>query len=218
MTGTSGSDKYVGSAFGDILNGAGGNDHMRGVAGNDTYYVDNAADVVDESAAGSNGTDTVRSSIAFSLSDTIQVKGAVENLTLIGTIAINGTGNALANTIAGNAVSNTLTGGLAGDAFLFNTTLDKKLNVDLLADFSPDEGDRILLDNAIFGKLKKEGALKGKFFAEGKKAKDGNDYIVFNPKNNSVGYDKNGDNKGGAVKFAVLPDGVDLTKADFLVV
>lgn len=96
--------------------------------------------------------------------------------------------------------------------------MNKKTNVDVLADFSPDQGDRLLLDNAIFRKLKTEGALKGKFFQEGKKAGDRNDYIVYNPKNDSVTYDKNGDKKGGAVKFAIVPDGVDLTKADFFVV
>jgi len=235
VTGTAGVDKYVGSAFADILRGLAGNDqlrgggggdtldggpgadNMRGGSGNDTYVVDNGGDVVDE-ATGGSGVDTVRSSISFSLSDTVHVKGAVENLVLIGAAAIDATGNALANTIAGNGASNTLTGGPAGDSFLFNTALDKKLNVDLLADFDPGEGDRILLDNAIFKKLKKEGALKGKYFVEGKKAKDGNDYLVHNPKNDTLGYDKNGDKKGGFVKFAILPKGADVDHHDILVI
>ena len=38
---------------------------MRGWAGNDTYVVDNAGDIVNES--GSNGIDTVQVEISFSL-------------------------------------------------------------------------------------------------------------------------------------------------------
>ena len=72
-----------------------GADNMRGGAGNDVYVVDNAGDIVDESMAGSNGIDTVQSSISFSLANTARVLGAVENLTLLGSGNINGTGNAL---------------------------------------------------------------------------------------------------------------------------
>jgi len=73
---------------------------MTGGAGNDTYVVDNAGDIVVEVASG--GTDTVEASVAWSLGI------EVENLTLTGTAAINATGNTLANTLRGNAGNNTL--------------------------------------------------------------------------------------------------------------
>ncbi len=74
----------------------------------DTYVIDNAGDVADET--GGDGTDTVQSSITFSLSDALHAKGEIENLTLTGTAAINGTGNELANVITGNAANNILAG------------------------------------------------------------------------------------------------------------
>lgn len=72
---------------------------MTGGSGNDTYYVDNASDVVTELVSG--GSDTVVSTINYTL-------GAnVENLTLDGS-AVFGTGNDLSNYILGSAVGNTI--------------------------------------------------------------------------------------------------------------
>ena len=98
-----------------MLNGGAGGDTMCGVGGNDVYVVDNAADIVDESLTGSSGTDTVQSSITFSLADTARVRGSVENLTLTGSSNINATGNALNNTLTGNSGNNTLDGGAGAD-------------------------------------------------------------------------------------------------------
>ena len=81
-----------------------------GGAGNDTYVVDNAGDVVNES--GGSGTDTVQASVSFSLADPVHAIGSIENLTLTGTDAINATGNNLDNVIVGNSGANILTGGL----------------------------------------------------------------------------------------------------------
>ena len=52
--------------------------------------------------------------------------GAIENLTLTGTAAINGTGNALDNVITGNDGNNVLTG-LAGADTLFGAAGNDKL-------------------------------------------------------------------------------------------
>jgi Ca2+-binding RTX toxin-like protein len=83
---------------------------MIGGAGNDTYIVDNAGDIVTEGAG--LGTDTVRAGVSYTLA------GNVENLVLTGTGAINGTGNLLANVLTGNAAANVLTGGLGDDTYV----------------------------------------------------------------------------------------------------
>ena len=120
--------------------------------------------------------------------------------------------------VDGGLGNDSLTGGPGGDSFRFTAALDKKTNLDTIADFSHAD-DTILLDNAIFKKLKKEGALKGKYLELGKKADSKKDFVVYNEKNGVLGYDKNGDKKGGLIKFAVLdgsPD--DISKDDFLVI
>lgn len=109
LYGEAGADRITGGLGNDKIDGGLGADTMLGGAGNDVYIVDNADDIVDERAAGSNGVDTVQASVHYTLGT------GVENLTLTGTVAINGTGNNLANVIVGNAAANTLNGGTGAD-------------------------------------------------------------------------------------------------------
>jgi Ca2+-binding RTX toxin-like protein len=88
---------------------------MRGMAGNDAYVVDNAGDIVDESIAGSSGTDSVHSLIDFNLGNAVTVKGTVENLVLAGSANIHATGNGLGNLLVGNSGINILNGGAGID-------------------------------------------------------------------------------------------------------
>ncbi|MBY5355298.1 calcium-binding protein [Rhizobium leguminosarum] len=87
--------------------------HLYGGTGNDTFTVTNANQIVDESRGG--GTDTVMSSISFSLKDTAHTIGNVENLTLTGTANLNGTGNGLVNVLVGNSGNNILDGSTGAD-------------------------------------------------------------------------------------------------------
>jgi Ca2+-binding RTX toxin-like protein len=121
--------------------------------------------------------------------------------------------------IAGGPGNDGLTGGAGADRFLFNTKIKAKGgNVDTISDFSAAE-DTILLDNAIFKKLKAEGALQAKYFEIGKKAKSGKDAIIYNDKTGDLIYDTNGKKKGGALVFAKL-EGIpaDVSVADFVVI
>ncbi|HJV81887.1 calcium-binding protein [Noviherbaspirillum sp.] len=107
LYGYAGNDGLNGYEGNDVLDGGVGADSMFGGAGDDTYVVDSGTDVIVEYAG--EGTDTVLSSVTMTL-------GAnVENLTLTGNSAINGTGNALANVLVGNSANNTLDGGTGTD-------------------------------------------------------------------------------------------------------
>ncbi|MDQ4086550.1 MAG: S8 family serine peptidase [Pseudomonadota bacterium] len=97
-----------GNAAANLLDGGAGADTLIGHAGNDTYVVDAVGDVVRELAGA--GTDTVRTSVSFSLAGE-----GIENLILTGTAPVNGTGNALANSITGNSGDNVLNGGTGAD-------------------------------------------------------------------------------------------------------
>jgi YVTN family beta-propeller protein len=114
INGAAGKDTINALGGNDLINGGAGEDRMFGGTGNDTYVVDNSGDVVNET--GGNGFDTIQSSISFRLSDALHAIGAIENLTLTGTAAINGTGNALANVITGNSGNNILEGLGGADA------------------------------------------------------------------------------------------------------
>ncbi|MFA6946284.1 MAG: calcium-binding protein, partial [Pedobacter sp.] len=109
LTGNSGNNILTGGVGNDTINGGVGVDTMVGGTGNDTYTVDNKGDVVTETSTLATEIDTVNSSISYTLGANL------ENLTLTGTAAINGTGNALNNILAGNSGNNILTGGAGND-------------------------------------------------------------------------------------------------------
>ncbi len=156
LNGLAGNDQLFGYGGQDVLDGGTGNDSMTGGEGDDTYVVDAAGDVVTELTG--EGTDLVRASVHHILATNI------ENLTLLTTAALNGTGNLLNNTLTGNSAVNVLTGaggndtlyGLGGNDTLHggtgNDTLDGSWGNDTYQ-FGRGEGqDRIVeSDNTTTG-------------------------------------------------------------------
>ncbi|MBX3576782.1 MAG: calcium-binding protein [Rhizobiaceae bacterium] len=236
-TGNGLANLLVGNAAANTLDGLAGADTMQGGHGNDLYVVDNGGDVVDEQTIASSGIDTVLASVSFNLADTARAMGLVENLTLTGFAAVNGTGNALANVLIGNAAANvlsggagkdvlagglgadTLTGGASSDIFRFDTAIGGK-NVDRITDFNVP-ADTIHLENAVMKGLgSKTGKLAAAKFWKSKAgvAHDADDRIIYDIDSGQLFYDANGSAAGGAKLLAKLNAKLALTSADFVVI
>jgi Ca2+-binding RTX toxin-like protein len=125
LLGDLGDDTLEGGLGNDSLDGGTGNDSMAGGGGDDAYTVTATLDVVTEAA--DEGTDTITSSVTYTLA------ANVENLVLTGATNINGTGNAGDNSLIGNAGNSTLTG-LDG-----NDTLDGGAGTDTLVGGTGDD-------------------------------------------------------------------------------
>ncbi len=116
-----GNDTINGGTGNDAIDGGAGNDRMTGGTGNDTYIVDSTGDIVTETSTLSTEIDTVKASITYILGANL------ENLTLTGFAAINGTGNSLNNKLIGNRGDNILNAGAGNDTLdgdTGNDTLD----------------------------------------------------------------------------------------------
>ena len=146
IDGEDGNDTLIGGAGSDILKGGAGTDTLIGGTGDDIYVVDSTTDTITENA--NEGTDTIQSSVTYTI-----LAANVENLTLTGTAAINGTGNAANNVITGNAGNNILTGGLGVDRFDYRTLANSALGIfDVITDFNATTGnDLFLVTTALTG-------------------------------------------------------------------
>ena len=98
-------DFLIGNSGNNVLDGRGGVDTMRGGLGNDSYYVDNAADVTDETSGGGGSDDYVFAAVSF------VAAAGIERLSLQGGANINATGrDGQADMLIGNSGNNVLDG------------------------------------------------------------------------------------------------------------
>lgn len=139
LLGDEGNDILDGGKGSDTLDGGSEIDTLKGGTGNDIYVVDNPNDIIIDSPG--TGIETVESSVTWTLNS------GLDNLTLSGFEAINGTGNNLNNEITGNNRDNVLSG-LGGNDTLFdsggNNTLMGGEGNDTLTDFFGN-GNNILM-------------------------------------------------------------------------
>jgi serralysin len=161
--------------------------------------------------------------------------GASDNLAIAYRVVIeNANGGSAGDSVTGNQWNNhlfggggndllsgrggvdTLTGGAGADRFVFNTALNPVTNVDTITDFA-HHGDLIVLENAVFTALPVVGTLSPNAFSTGAAAHDRDDRIIYNVETGALSYDANGSGVGGAVHFAWLAHGLNLSAADFLV-
>ncbi len=136
LSGLDGGDTLKAGDGNDVLDGGNGADRLYGGFGDDVYIVDNTGDVIVEYVGTGNneGTDTVNAFVTYTLSN------YVENLTLKGADAINGTGNSSNNVLTGNGAANALTG------FGGNDTLDGGAGADML--YGGTGNDTYIVDNS----------------------------------------------------------------------
>ena len=144
LNGDDGNDFLDGGDGNDNLDGGAGVDEMHGGAGDDTYFVDNALDVV----SNSSGNDTVFTSVSYALAN----NSGIEVLTYSGTGSVSLTGNKSANTLAGGAGNDTLNGAGGNDALNGNggnDNLDGGAGADEMRGGAGD--DAYFVDNALDG-------------------------------------------------------------------
>ncbi|WP_187362567.1 putative Ig domain-containing protein [Massilia rubra] len=195
LAGLGGNDQLYGHLGNDVLDGGAGRDTLAGGAGNDSYFVD-AQDVVTEEADA--GLDQISSAAGLTL------PAHVEILSLTGSAAVNGRGNALDNLLKGNVGANQLNGQDGVDL------LQGGAGNDTLTDTA---GHANLLDGGA-GADRLSGGDGNELFFGGKGADNiatgaGADLIVFNRGNgmDTVGFSLGTDNivsLGGGIAYADL--------------
>lgn len=175
------------------------------LAGADTFKLSGGRDVV----SGFGGNDTINGNGGSDVLD-----GGAGNDTIRG-----GTGR---DRIVGGTGVDTLYGNAGADSFVFNAA-PKPANLDKIGDFSRADGDRLVLDESVFGAITSPigGALKSSEFyaANGAvSAHDRNDRIIYDKATGNLFYDADGIGGTAAVQFATLVGHPALTAADFLIV
>lgn len=198
IKGGDGADFILGGADNDVIYGDEGNDNLQGGTGNDDLYGGNGNDILkggieldrlfggfgDDtytfgattqiSELAGQGTDKVRSTITADLITNLNLTN-IENIDLIGTVAINAIGNNVVNIINGNFAANkikayggndiisagggndgiegglgkdTMTGGLGRDTFYWRSVAESAssgTNQDIVTDFLADAASRLAL-------------------------------------------------------------------------
>jgi Ca2+-binding RTX toxin-like protein len=239
LVGGTGNDTLNGGAGNDTLDGGVGNDSLIGGVGNDLFVVDSATDRISETSTLATEIDTVSSSVTWTLGANL------EKLTLTGSAVINGTGNALANTITGNTGNNKLTGaagndtlsggtgndtldggvgndalvgGTGADVFRFASALNDGPNIDRITDFSVVD-DVLQFENAIFTGLTSTGALPAASFVANTtgSAVDSGDRLLYDTDSGQLFYDADGTGAALKVLVVTLTTKPVLTSADIFV-
>jgi len=238
LYGDAGKDYLLGGNGADYLDGGSDADTMKGYYGNDTYIVDNALDVIDETSG--TGIETVISSVSFRLG--ADSKG-LDNLTLAeNSSAAGGIGNGLTNTIIGNNFrinsldggggkdildgrggndnliggtgNDTLTGGTGQDTFYFTSKSD---GIDRITDFSVVDDVINVLKGGFEAGLS-GGTLLASQFVTGSSATNSSQRFIYNRSTGGLYFDADGSGAAGKIQLASLSSGLSLTNNDIFVV
>ncbi len=173
-----------------------------------------------------HGVDTVLSSISYALGEN------VENLTLIGTAAINGAGNADGNILTGNAAANTLSGGAGNDTldggagvdslnggtgadtFVFSSALVAG-KFDTIVGFDGN-ADAVKLSKTVFQAFASASSVATNAFELGSVATSLLTRLLYNSASGALLYDSDGAGGAAAIQFASVTGLTgELSAADF---
>ncbi|MGF9758663.1 hypothetical protein AAII07_26020 [Microvirga sp. 0TCS3.31] len=182
-----------------------------------------------------DGTHTVREAYDLKLTDVVDIWTGTRGKDTLrgqsGADIINGLsgddklyGNAGNDTLYGGAGKDSLKGDQGQDTFVFNSTPNRNTNKDKIVDFSVTN-DTIWLDNKVFTKLGTAGSeanpaqMNENYFVVGSKAKDRNDYIIYDKAKGVLLYDADGSgSRSNAVEIATLSKNLRITEKDFFVI
>lgn len=182
-------DTFYGNDYDDIIRAGYGDDDVYGYGGNDIIYGDDGSDLL----LGVAGDDDLYGGSGSDILD----------------------GGPGRDYLSGGWESDTLTGGPGNDYFVFDVRPNRG-NIDRIVDFKPTD-DTIMLDNAVFTRIGRDGWLSGAAFTTGSAAKDASDRVIYNKKTGALLYDPDGAGGVAATKIALLQKGLHITKADFYV-
>lgn len=232
----SGYHELYGGGGNDKLYGGTGGDYLWGGTGNDQFFVDNTGDRINELI--NEGTDTVFSSVTFSLVNTW-----AENVILKGGAAIDARGNDLRNVLTGNNGANlleggsgrdtliggigndtlsggadrdTLTGGAGSDAFRFAGAYPAANAVDVVRDFVQGT-DRIELE-AYYHPNIGAGPLDPAKFLVGTNALTADQRLIYNPAKDVLYYDTDGSGAQSMVAIARFEGDIMLAASDIVLI
>lgn len=139
-----------GNALNNTLDGKGGADGMMGGAGDDIYLVDDIGDTVTENLnQGFDAVNFVATTGTYTLGANVEI---LRLIGVVGTEALNGTGNELANQMFGNAGNNALDGKAGADA-MAGAAGDDTYTVDNIGDLvieQANEGTDIVLSSISY--------------------------------------------------------------------
>ena len=235
LIGGSAADQFTGDSAANRLEGRGGNDTLSGGTGNDVLVGGDGVDVLNgglglDTADFSDRTGALTLRLQGANAATLTNGGTSEDTLRAIENVIGGSGN---DTLTGDAAANTLTGGngndrlngLTGsdvldggvglDRFYFTTALGPA-NVDTVRGFEAGT-DKIHLARTIFTSLSGQGAgtLSNNFFAL-EFAADADDFIIYDPFNDTLYYDADGSGAGAEVVVAKVLTSGALSASDFV--
>ncbi|QRM28047.1 right-handed parallel beta-helix repeat-containing protein [Microvirga sp. VF16] len=199
--GSSRSENLLGNENINFIKGMGGNDVIMGRGADDRLY-------------GGSGNDSINGGAGH---DRLYGDAGKDRIS----------GSTGDDTIYGGASNDTLYGNSGWDTFVFNTRLgtaktDRAYNFDSVKDFNVTF-DSFWLDNAVFKKLgsgisSNPKQLNKEFFVTGTKAREKDDYLIYNKKTGVLSYDADGSGSKEAVEFAQLSKNLKLAYKDFFVI